>query len=158
MMRFIGLMTMFMAWNLQEVTGQATGDQSCRLFTSPRKEFIDLSVVTEFRRKELLHKLVSCGEADSRIDMNEFHFSFKGSWRYKNELTGLMAATIYHVNDVARTLLHYTKDFNIQNNYGWTALHYAAMFANNDILNIILDLGGDINSKNGNSIFLGSRL
>ena len=60
-----------------------------------------------------------------------------------------MAATIYHVNDVARTLLHYTKDFNAQNKHGWSALHYAARVGNTDILNILLDIGGDVDAKNG---------
>ena len=148
-MRFVGLMTMFLAWNLLEVTGQPTVALRCRLFASSRREPIQLDLVTAARRKELLHKFLTCAEADSQIDLDGFHFSYKDNWSGSNaELTGLMAATIYHVNDVARTLLHYTKDFNAQNKHGWSALHYAARVGNTDILNILLDIGGDVNTKN----------
>ena len=150
-MRFIGLMTMFLAWNLQDVTGQATVTLSCTLFTSPRRGPINLDVVTASRRKEILEKLLTCAEAGSQIDLDGFHFSFKNLWSgLRDELTGLMASSLYGVNDVARTLLHYTKDFKAKNKQGWSALDYAACAANFDIMNIIIDLGGDVNSSTDN--------
>ena len=46
-----------------------------------------------------------------------------------------------------RTLLHYSKNYNAKNKQGWTALQYAARAGNNDILNILLDFGGKVNSR-----------
>jgi len=144
MMSFIGLMTMFLAWNLQEVTGgQTTVALSCGLFTSSRREPIELNLVSVSRSKEILEKLLTCGEADSQIGIDEFYFSYHG---ISDELTGLMAAILYRFNDVARTLIHYTRDLNLRNKQGWSALHWAASMGNNDLLKIILDFGGDVNS------------
>ena len=140
-MRFIGLMTMFLAWKLQEVTGQPTVALSCGLFSSSRTEPIYLNLVTQSRREEILKKLVTCGEADHRIDFDGFYFA-----GLQVDMTGLMAATLYHVNDVARLLLHHTRDINIPNSHGWTVLHLAATANNIDLLKIMFDIGEDVNA------------
>ena len=78
-----------------------------------------------------MSKLLTCAAADSRIDVDGFHFLLRGIFN-RMEVNGPMVATVYHVNDVARTLFHYTKDFNAPNKHGWTALHFAALMGNKD--------------------------
>ena len=150
-MRFIGLMAIFLAWNLEEATGQATVARSCRLFTSPRRGPMNLDGVKDARMKEILKNFLTCAEADSQIDLEAYYFSYKNLWSgLRDDLTALMAASLYGADDVARALLHYYADFNTKNRQGWSALDYAAIGANFDILNIMIDLGGDVNSKTGN--------
>ena len=111
---------------------------------------MNLDGVTVARTKEILKNFLTCAEADSQIDLEAYYFLYKNLWSgIRDDLTALMAATLYGANDVARTLLHYYVDFNAKNRQGWTALDYAAV-ANFDIMNIIIDLGGDVNSRSEN--------
>ena len=92
-----------------------------------------------------MKKLVTCGEADHRIDFDGFYFATIFT-DLQVDMTGLMAATLYHVNDVARLLLHHTRDINIPNSHGWTVLHLAATANNIDLLKIMFDIGEDVNA------------
>ena len=141
-MRFLGLMMMVMclAWNLREAAGQPRVPLRGRLFTSSRRAHIELTVVRRPRRRQILNKLLSCAGNDSRINLDAFHFSFTKHTNNKLDLTALMAATLYNFNDIARTLLHYSKNYRARNKQGWTPLQLAARAGNNDILSILLDL------------------
>ena len=99
---------------------------------------------------------MACSAINSQVDVDGIYFIVNfnihnGFGNYgKQEVTGLMAATIYGFNYIARTYLHYDANMNLLSVTHWdkawvygrmSALMFAAGMGNNAMVNILLDLG-----------------
>jgi len=140
----------------QGVTGHvATGPPlSCGVFSTGKP--VDLSYMSILKQKKMLTRFVACIETTSFLDIDGLYFSFIDNlqkfnyltlkrWDQKSKYTGLMAATALGFNNLARTLIRYDANINIQNEHGTTSLHRAAMAGNNEMVGILLGLNVPVN-------------
>lgn len=62
--------------------------------------------------------------------------------------TGLMMATRYEQEDIARLLVQYGTDVSVVDNWGYSALFIAARYGRTNIIRLLLESGADVNLKN----------
>merc|ERR1719239_781115 len=100
-------------------------------------------------QKEILNRFIACIGANSFMDIDGLYFVYDTNdtspfWYGIHHYTGLMAATVFGFNELARALIHYDANIEAQNGFDRTALHLAALVGNNNMVRILLDLGADI--------------
>ena len=99
-----------------------------------------------------LKDLLTCTEQEKEFDINGFYFKYKAIIGMKEKIfksTGLMLAAINGLNDMVLAFIEHKADSNIQNEGGYTALHWAAFWGYNEVVISLLKNGvTDLNIKN----------
>merc|ERR1712071_508468 len=132
----------------------ATGPPlNCGIFSTVNPTL--LTGLSKFDQEKKLNRFIACIGANSFMDIDGLYFLYDTWWgRYKH--TGLMAATYFGFNDLARTLIHYNANISVGNVQGETALSHAALVGNNNMIGILVDLGAEVNrvDNNGNTALM----
>jgi len=140
------VLPVILALNLLDQTQDVAGvSPTCRFFTG----FGPINAVNlaKSKKKELLINLSTCLEANNEMDPNGFFFTGTGTIGVKEiNYTGLMLAARAGLNDIAEHYINISGiDLNAQEPVlGWTAALLAAGNGNLGILNVLLDIGVDI--------------
>ena len=122
----------------------ATGPAfNCGIFSTVNPTL--LTGLSKFDQEKMLNRFITCIGTNSFMDINGLYFLYD-TWYGRQKYTGLMAATYFGFNDLARTLIHYDANINVRNVKGQTALSLAALAGNNNMIGIMVDLGADVNS------------
>jgi len=141
----------------QGVTGLvATGRPlSCGVFSTGKP--VDLYSKSLLDQRKMLTRFVACIETTSFLDIDGLYFSFEDNflsfnhlsnrrlWVQESKYTGLMAATLLGFNNLARTLIRYNANINMQNEHGTTSLFCAALAGNNEMVKFLLGLHAPVN-------------
>merc|ERR1712071_550801 len=121
----------------------ATGPPSnCGIFSTVNPTL--LTGLSKFDQEKKLNRFIACIGATSFMDIDGLYFKYDPNWWGSQKYTGLMAATCFGFNDLARTLIHYDANINVGNVKGETALSLAALAGNNNMIGIMVDLGADV--------------
>jgi ankyrin repeat protein len=107
--------------------------------SGPRKD----DVPTNTGRPSVLVKAVEANDTlafqkalQGDIDVNALHFDFQ---------TALMAAAQLRRVDFVRELLKAGADVNAKNKRNWTALHFAVLWGNSEIVQLLVDAKSNVN-------------
>ena len=133
----------------------ATGPPSnCGIFSTVNPTL--LTGLSKFDQEKKLNVFIACIGANSFMDIDGLYFLYDDYWWGKQKYTGLMAATYFWFNDLARTLIHYDANINVRNVKGETALSQAALVGNNNMIGIMVDMGAEVNKgdTNGNTALM----
>ena len=123
----------------------ATGPPlNCGIFSTGKP--VDLDPMSLLDQEKMLNRYVACIGANSFLDIDGFYFLHYTKGLYGNDKqTGLMAATVLGLNDIARTLIHYDANINVRNEHGANSLQMAAWNGNTNMVGILLGLGANVN-------------
>lgn len=125
--------------------------------------------IAEYYPSDVLALLLTCGALSAlraKDDLIALHYAVKGNKpenikillkygvtgieRSKDKWgrTALDFAANAKMTDIVKILCDFNPNLaNMQNNYGWTALHYAAFHSEEEMLKYLIELGADLNIK-----------